>query len=540
MKTMRRAMAIPLIAAILLLPGCDAPTDSQATQRMAASIIASPSSITLERGEDRSLQVSVLSASGSLIPDAPARFASSEWKIASVSATGIVRAQSAGTAAITVTSGAARAVVAVTVTDPYGLTPTSIYADTTVIALGPGDSTRVVLAVLNKWNELITSPIVAWTSSSPTVATVSASGIVRGVAVGTATVTATAGGLSRSFAVMVRPTVLMIEGTDRLIPGAEAPLRFGVFDSASRTLRAVIPATWTSSDSSVVSVSASGLARALRRGTVIITASAGTGTATSTIDVSALPGTIAYRLRSNVVSFLPLDGSAPTSVVMGNGIGNLALSPDGKVLAYDCGSGVCVMTVATRAPRTLIPDASDPSWTGDGKGVAVRSDFAQMKIIDVPSGSVAAVRAYHYVMKPRVSFDGARLVYGCDHLQPYEDLTDLCIVPTNGARDALFFPNAYDAAWSPRGDSLAFVTEKILCLTSRSQPACGGDPRRMCAQDVFEPAWSPDGAFLVVVRSGSLWITDPTGRTCMRLGQANSSGEPIATPSWGNGVPPAP
>ncbi len=530
-------LAIVLASAYGLLAGCGSPTDAVSGAE-ATSVIVSPAAVTLARDEDRALLVSVRSADGSQIAHPAVQFSSSLPNVASVNSVGVVHGMSAGTTTITATSGAVSAAATVIVADPFALIPTFIYADPTVLAFWPGDSARVTLTVTNKWNELISSPSVAWSSSAPAIATVSPIGVVRGVAEGTATVTASSGGVVRTVPVIVRRIdAVVIEGTDRLIPGAESPLRLLMFDLSAHAMRA-LTGVWTSSDSTVVRVSSTGLATGLRHGTAIMTATSGTVSAQAMIDVVSLTGAIAYRVGSGQVSFLALDGSAPASVAVDGISGNVALSPDGSQLAYDCGAGVCAMTLATRSRRTLIGGgASSPSWTADGARVAVQSGYAQMSLVPVPSGPVEPVRAFHYVMKPRVSADGAWLAYQCDHLDPYGDSSDLCVVTTKAhSSDELLIENGYDVAWSPRGDSLAFVRTGTLCVSSLSKPSCGGDPRRPCAQDVSEPSWSPDGAFLVVVRTTSLWITDSAGRTCMRVAQASASGQQASSPTWGNRV----
>ena len=46
-------------------------------------------------------------------------------------------------------------------------------------------------------------------------------------------------------------------------------------------------------------------------------------------------------------------------------------SPDGSKLAYQCAGSLCIADLASGAFTTLLGDAGAPSWSPDGKEVAV-------------------------------------------------------------------------------------------------------------------------------------------------------------------------
>lgn len=119
---------------------------------------------------------------------------------------------------------------------------------------------------------------VTWTSSNTAVATVSDSGVVKAIAAGTATVTATTvNGLKATCNVTVTakyPTSVTV-----------APATGSLYETETFQLNATIaPAdvqektlTWSSSDTSLATVDANGLVKAVKSGTVTITAKAGNG-----------------------------------------------------------------------------------------------------------------------------------------------------------------------------------------------------------------------------------------------------------------------
>jgi hypothetical protein len=517
-----------------LLLGCGSVTD---VNHPAAAVVVQKS-LALVRGAQQQLQVSVRSADGAEIAGATVHYSSTAFKIANVNTAGVVSALGVGVASILVTSGNITAVVTVTVSDPDALVPANVQLATSTLTLWPGDSATVSAMVSNRWNEPLPSSGLTWTSSMPGVAVVSSTGVVHGLATGSATITATAGVVSRTVAVLVHEYgTLVLLGTNRLVPGAESPMSLVKFDSASLQTRTVA-GTWSSSDPTVVSVSADGVATGLRSGEATVTGTTGGVPMLTKIVVAPLPGVIAYRVQAGQVAFLPLDGSSPTRTAIDvDATGTVALSRDGSQLGYDCGADVCVRDLLTGIRRLFLGKASDPSWTCDGSRIAVRTDLTAVNIVPVASGQTLAVRTSHYMLRPRISADGAWLVYQCDINHPYDELTDLCIQSTQpGADGPLYFSDASDVALSPRGDSLAFVAKATLCVATLHTPGCASDPRRSCILDVTEPSWSPDGSYLVVVRAGGLWITNPAGSTCMRL---TGAGQTVSAPSWGTGKVPA-
>jgi uncharacterized protein YjdB len=129
---------------------------------------------------------------------------------------------------------------------------------------------------------------ITWTSTDPTVATVSATGLVRGVAVGNATITAASEGQSGTAAITVSfvpvATVTVAPSSTSLFVGGTAQLSATLKDSAGGVLtgRSV---TWTSSAAGVAAVSASGMVTGASAGSATITASSEGKNGTAAITV---------------------------------------------------------------------------------------------------------------------------------------------------------------------------------------------------------------------------------------------------------------
>ena len=132
-----------------------------------------------------------------------------------------------------------------------------------------------------------TDRTVTWSSSNSSVATVSPSGEVTAAAVGSANITASAGGKSASCAVtVIKPTVSVTSVTlDKerldLTVGGTAKLTATVSpaDATDKTV------TWESSDATVATVDNDGNVKALKGGTSTVTAKAGGKSASALVDV---------------------------------------------------------------------------------------------------------------------------------------------------------------------------------------------------------------------------------------------------------------
>ena len=157
---------------------------------------------------------------------------------------------------------------------------------------------------------------VAWSSSNPSVASVSNTGLVTAKNEGRSTISASIGGVSGKAIVTVewpKPTTIVIRPTTDLVfgsVGVTRQLSVTVFDQEDRALENV-RVTWSSSDSSIVVVDSLGLITTTGRGSALITAKAGDASATKEIVV--LRGSIRLVLSHESI-MLKLEETYPLSV----------------------------------------------------------------------------------------------------------------------------------------------------------------------------------------------------------------------------------
>ena len=163
-------------------------------------VSVSPTSLAIVAGETRQLQASVAPANAT---NQSVTWSSGNPAVATVSATGLVTGVSGGTTTVTATAvdGGRTAVSTITVTVP--VTGVTLTPQTAILRVGGTVQLTAGVTPSNATNQAIN-----WGSGNPAVATVSATGLVTGVAEGVATVTATAaeGNFAATTAITVDAT----------------------------------------------------------------------------------------------------------------------------------------------------------------------------------------------------------------------------------------------------------------------------------------------------------------------------------------------
>jgi uncharacterized protein YjdB len=218
-----------------------------------------------------------------------ATWSSSDLKVATVSAAGVVTAVATGVATVAAQSGTFSGSATVTVSGSNtNLTSITISPANPSIAI---NTTQQLTATgdYGDGSSRDLTALVTWSSSTVANATVSAAGLVDGVAVGSATITATLGSVSNSTSVTIAaPTItsISISPDDLTLPSGisqQFTASAGYSDGSVQDL--VSGVTWTSSSTTVGAIDNTGLAAILGAGTTTITATVGTFTDSTTITV---------------------------------------------------------------------------------------------------------------------------------------------------------------------------------------------------------------------------------------------------------------
>ena len=219
---------------------------------------------------------------------------SSDTSVATVDSNGKVTAVGGGSATITATAGGKTATCAVTVTVPV----TGVSLNKTTLSLAKG-ATETLAATVTPSDA--TDKSVTWSSSDETVATVDEEGKVTALKVGMATITAKAGEKTAECVVTVSPVSVTSVTLNK------TSLSFSTLNSTQTLTATVKPdnatdktVTWSSNDTSVATVSSSGVVTSKGSGTATITATAGEKSATCrvTVTLAVLPTSISLDVTS--------------------------------------------------------------------------------------------------------------------------------------------------------------------------------------------------------------------------------------------------
>ena len=250
------------------------------------SISLASTALTLTEEESASLLYTILPANASV---KEVSWESSSTSVATVSETGEVNAISPGTAQITVTTADGGKTASCSVTVKAKVIPvSSVSLNKTSLTMTVGDTETLVSTVLP---ENATDPSVTWTSGNTSIATVSSTGEISAKAVGLTTVTVKTndGGKTATCTVTVKPvnvsSVTLNRETLSLILGETVTLTATVLPENAANKSVV----WSSSNTTVATVSTSGVvtAKAAGTATITVTATDGGSKATCLLTVTA-------------------------------------------------------------------------------------------------------------------------------------------------------------------------------------------------------------------------------------------------------------
>ncbi|MGQ0647475.1 MAG: beta strand repeat-containing protein [Gemmatimonadaceae bacterium] len=254
-----------------------------------AAVVVSPSIGTLTPGRTLQLNAAIVDDRAVPIPGKIATWSSSVSAVATVSSAGLVTAVAVGTTRITATSDGISGFATLTITPvPVAavmITPTSS-------SLNPGQTVQLAASARDANGNTITGRTTTWSSSATSVATVTANGLVTGVAAGSAQITATVDGVAGVAAVTVAtPPVAAVNvspTTGTLAVGATLQLSVAIVDATGTPVPGKV-ATWSSSAATVATVSAGGLVTGLLAGNARITASSDGVTGSADLTITAVP-----------------------------------------------------------------------------------------------------------------------------------------------------------------------------------------------------------------------------------------------------------
>ena len=408
------------------------------------SVAVTPTAATIRVGETQSLNAVVDAINGA---GTGVTWTSESPTVATVNSTGLVTAVAIGTATIRVTSVADTRVSTTASITVQGVRNISVTPAT--VSLGAGQ-TQALQATVQIDAGLPAT--VTWRTSAATIATVSAAGVVSGVAQGIATITA----------VSVGDTALRATTTVNVIPVvrtvAMTPTTASLFINATQQLTATVTAdvgaaqtvTWRSSNPAAATVSTTGLVTAVALGTTTVTVLSTADTlrrATSVITVAPRPGTVSITQRNigintgtstTLTAVVNADPGVATGVTWSSSAGGVAtISAQGVVSAVSLGSTLITATsVADRTKRDTVTLNVVPrlgaAWSASRLGGVLRDDL--LSIYAVSATNVFAIDLQGDIYSWNGTTWALSLSNGADYLALHgSSATNMIAVGSNGA-----------------------------------------------------------------------------------------------------------
>jgi len=273
-----------------------------------------------------------------------------------------------------------------------------------------------------------------WTSSTPSVASVTQRGVVRAVGIGQTRIGATIGGHSSEVVMRVVAIPVSLVSLSPLsivlAPGATHQLVAVPLDASGRELQGRSIA-WLSSDTSVVAVSTSGVVTALSPGITSVHAISEGSYASADVRVSGPPGAVATVTLIPAAASLTIGESLQLATILEDAIKNVAtdrpvtwtssapsvatVSASGRVTGVGAGSAVIEAMSEQKSGRATVTvldpnDAITVNFASPDSNDVVSDTLS---IYSSASGRNPIVRAYAVVAsketelsEKRVGFNG--------------------------------------------------------------------------------------------------------------------------------------
>lgn len=411
MSSSRLAAAFPrpigCLALLLALGACGGGASDTATAVPVAAVRLAPEAVTVRVGAETGVTARALGADDQELAGRPVFWSVRDTTIATVTQNGVVRGVRPGTTELAASVQGRTAVAPLTVTARQVAT---VQVEPGAVQLSTGERRPLTARALDETGAPLDGVPVAWVSSAPQIATVSAAGELQAVAAGVATITATAGGRSGAAAVTVSAVPVarlsIVPRTDTLAIGASRQLTASAADAAGNPLpgRTVL---WSSRAPGVAAVSSTGLVTGLGAGTAVVVATADGVSAEATIVVRAA-AVAAVRLTPDRGTLAP-GGTLQLTAAPLDAAG--AALP-GRAVAFSSSATTVARVDANGLVTAVAPGTATIRATSEGASstATITVTAAAVARVDVsPASATVAVGATSTLTATPRAADGAPL-----------------------------------------------------------------------------------------------------------------------------------
>jgi uncharacterized protein YjdB len=174
-----------------------------ATPPVVTTVTVAPSTASVVAGATTPLTATVRDAQGNVMTGQTIVWSTNNAAAATVNSNGVVTGVAAGSATITATCAGKTGSSAVTVTAPPPPVVTTVTVAPSTASIVVGATAPLIATVRDALGNVMTGQTIVWSTNNAAAATVNSSGVVTGVAAGSATITATCAGKAGSSAVTV-------------------------------------------------------------------------------------------------------------------------------------------------------------------------------------------------------------------------------------------------------------------------------------------------------------------------------------------------
>ena len=440
-RYLKPAHVVAYTAIIASLIACSDSSDpSDPVERPVATVAVTPTARELIVGRTATLTATARDVDGNVIAGRAVGWATSNASVATVSAAGLVTAVAEGTVTVSATVDAKTGQTDVTV---LPVPAASVRLTPRTTALAPGATRQLTAVALDAGGNVLEGRTVEWSSDAPSVATVSATGLVQAVAPGYADIRATIEGKWSTTSVTVtRPE-----------PAEQYDLVFErrAFNGLGE-IRRLTPSSGVSLKIPLLAAFPGSYAR----------------DATPSPDGTRIAFTFAWYPEGSSqldgeIYVASIDGTNLIRLTNSDGMDDQPVwSPDGSRIAYssDIDTYAYVKLWTMRAdgsdkrrvlPATAGTDVIDmePSWSPDGSKLAFRRISANDSDIAIVTLSTQAVSRLHMdavQSYPAWSPDGESIAFSSSHQNPMSDIYTMKPDGTGLVR----LTNSVDSNWRPR------------------------------------------------------------------------------------------
>ena len=249
------------------------------------TVNVAPMRDTLVQADTLRLSAGATDVNGHPVAGAVFTWGSSDTLVAVVEDSGVVIGIGPGEAEITAVSSGVPGRARITVVAPA---PTTVAVTPDTVELTAlGESAQLAAEVTDQVGRVMEGVAVSWSSADTLIAPVDSAGVVTAVGNGTTRITAAAGRAAGNVVVTVvqlAGSIVVSPSADTVGPGDTLRLAAEAFDENGHSV-AGAEFAWSSSDTAVATVDASGLVNGLKEGVASITATMGDTRGTSEITV---------------------------------------------------------------------------------------------------------------------------------------------------------------------------------------------------------------------------------------------------------------